>query len=86
MYKRTILLVTLLVCATALVAIILHAQSHRYDIVAIAGGAGGSNNEKGDLDVQAWLIDHKTGQVWFIQGHNFVIPIRRLSDQETFGK
>jgi hypothetical protein len=86
MYRKTIVIVTVLVCATLIGAVYLNGQAHRYDIVAVGAGAGGSSNDKGDLDVGAWLIDHRTGQVWVIQGHNYVVPIRRLSDQETFGK
>ena len=67
MYKRTILIVTVLICTTALVAIYLHEQAHRYDIVAAGAGGGGSNDQQGQIEVNAWLIDHKTGKIWEVE-------------------
>lgn len=86
MYKRTIVLVAVLICATVILAVFLIGQAHRYDIVAVAAGSGGSTDERGDLSVEEWLIDHKTGQVWSIHHDKFMVPIHRMSEQEAEGK
>jgi hypothetical protein len=78
MYKKTVLIVTILVCATVLLAVFLHEQAHRFDIVAVGAGAGGSNEDKGDEEIGAWLIDHKTGDVWSLEHRRFVVPAIRV--------
>jgi hypothetical protein len=77
MYKRTLLIVTILVCLTCLATVYLNGQAHRYDIVAVGAGGGGSNEDKGDTEISAWLVDHKTGEVWAIED-GFVVPATRV--------
>jgi hypothetical protein len=77
MYRRTILIVTVLICATLLVREYLNGEAHRYDIVTVGVGGGGSNQERGDLTTEEFLIDHKTGEVWVIEDR-MLIPTQKL--------
>lgn len=79
MYKKTLVIVTVLVCATFLAAVYLNGQAHRYDIVAVGAG-GGSNADQGNVEVGTWLVDHKTGEIWAIKGVHGVVPIPRIGD------
>jgi hypothetical protein len=47
-----------------LLAIYLHGEARRYDVVIAAAGSGGSQTEAGSTDATAYLVDHKTGRVW----------------------
>jgi hypothetical protein len=78
MYRKTILIVAILVCAIVLAATYLSGQAHRYDIVAVGAGGGGSNEDKGDITTEEYLIDHKTGEVWQIEYRMF-IPITKVN-------
>jgi hypothetical protein len=42
----------------------MHDRAHRYDIVAAGAGSGGTQNDAGLTDIQAFIIDHQTGKVW----------------------
>jgi hypothetical protein len=85
MYKRTLLITTVLVCVTILAAVMLHEQGHRYDIVAVAAGAGGSTEDKGDAVMEAWLIDHKTGEISKIIG-NVVVRAKKIDQNDQPSK
>jgi hypothetical protein len=60
----------LILIGTILVATYMHESYHRYDLVtagAGSGGSGGSQDEsgkEGDVRINAYLIDHRTGRVW----------------------
>lgn len=64
--------VLILLCAilTVLSATYMHESYHRYDLVtaaAASGGSGGSQDvtgEAGDIQINVYLIDHRTGRVW----------------------
>jgi hypothetical protein len=77
MYRKTLLIMTVLICATTLLALFLHEQAHRYDIVAVGAGAGGSNGEKGDVSTEEFLIDHKTGEVYVVSDP-LLIQLKRI--------
>lgn len=77
MYRKSILLMTVLVCATILLSVFLHERSHRFDIVTVGAGGGGSSEEKGDAMTAAWLVDHQTGQVWSIRS-SLVVPMEKI--------
>ena len=86
MCRRTLLIVAMLVCLTCLAAVYLNGQAHRYDIVAVGAGAGGSNGDKGDTEIKAWLVDHKTGDVWAVAGGHVVPTIRIGNDGDEIKK
>jgi hypothetical protein len=50
--------------ATVLAAPYIYGRTHRYDLVAVAAGSGGSQNDEGRTIATAYLIDHQTGRVW----------------------
>jgi len=82
MRTRAIMIVTVLVCATVLAAVILYDAAHRYDLVAV--GAGGSSQDNGPIAV--WLVDHKTGDVWTSDSASAVlIPVHLLTQEEMHG-
>jgi hypothetical protein len=79
-------------CLAGLIAVCLfvvelhfHDESHRYDVVGFAAGAGGSQDHGGDTKIQAYLVDHKTGRVWVIAGGTagWVVPTVRFSCAQT---
>lgn len=58
---------------TALLATIwgvtyMHDRAHRYDIVAAGAGSGGTQDQAGETDIKAFIIDHQTGRVWMATG------------------
>jgi len=65
----------------------MHERAHRYDIVAVgagSGGSGGSQDTTGDVgntEILAYLVDHKTGKVWVIHGP-VEVPTARRSCQD----
>lgn len=61
--------ITLLIAALVLfLAFHLHDSAHRYDVVVAAAGSGGSQDTAGSTDTVAYLVDHKTGRVWELNG------------------
>jgi hypothetical protein len=61
--------ITLLVAALVLLlASHWHDSAHRFDVVVAAAGSGGSRQEAGSTKEVAYLIDHKTGRVWELDG------------------
>jgi len=59
----------------------MHDRSHRYDIVATGAGSGGTQNDAGQTDFRAFIIDHRTGRVWvYVNGPSgFVaLPLTRI--------
>jgi hypothetical protein len=75
---KSLAFVGLLVWLSALAY--FHERAHRYDIVGSAAGGGASSDQKGDVLTDAYLIDHWTGKVWYIDGGNWVaFPISRLT-------
>jgi hypothetical protein len=81
MRERTLILMTLLLCGTILLAVFLYDEAHRYDVVA--AGSGGSNEQQGDI--QAFLVDHKTGQMWMqVADEAALVPmVRETSTQPS---
>jgi hypothetical protein len=77
--KTMALLATL---ATILGATYLHDRAHRYDIVAAGAGSGGTQNDAGQTDFRAFIIDHQTGKVWMFRlgtpGVFVGMPLTRL--------
>ena len=65
----------------------MHDREHRYEIVeagAGSGGGGGSQENTGDTgstEIAAFLLDHKTGKVWYIRGP-VEVPAARRSCQD----
>jgi hypothetical protein len=59
----------------------MHDRAHRYDVVVAGAGSGGSQDSVGETEVTAYLIDHKTGQVWEFIG-NRGVPTMRMSCQD----
>jgi len=78
MRERTLILMVLLLCGTIVLAVFLHAQVHRWDVVAV--GSGGSNDSQGDI--QVFLVDHKTGQVW-TQLDGVLVPMKRYTSEQA---
>ena|ERR1700740_971745 len=82
--KTLALLATL---ATIWGATYMHDRAHRYDIVAAgagSGGSGGSQGATGDVgstEIDAYLLDHKTGKVWYVHGP-IEVPAARRSCQD----
>jgi hypothetical protein len=60
-----------------LLAAYLHGEARRYDVVVAAAGSGGSQDETGSTDTMAYLVDHKTGKVWELDGE-LAQPVLRL--------
>jgi hypothetical protein len=59
----------LLVTATVyFVAMHLHDEARRYDVVVAGAGSGGSQDASGETDFRGYLVDHKTGRVWVLMG------------------
>jgi hypothetical protein len=65
----------------------MHDRANRYDIVVAGAGSGGSGGsqenagEVGSTQIDAYLVDHKTGKVWFVRGP-IEIPTARRSCQD----
>jgi hypothetical protein len=65
----------------------MHDRAHRYDIVMAGAGSGGSGGsqenagEVGSTQIDAYLVDHKTGKVLFLRGM-YEIPTVRRSCQD----
>ena len=51
-----------------LLALYMHDSAHRYDVVIAAAGSGGSQQDAGSTTTVAYLVDHKTGRVWQLNG------------------
>jgi hypothetical protein len=64
--KATPIIVTLLVCITALMVAHMVTEGRRYNVVSVGAGSGGSNDASGDTDFRSYLLDRKTGKVWFL--------------------
>jgi hypothetical protein len=58
----------------------IHDRAHRYDIVVAGAGSGGTQNDAGQTDLRAFIIDHQSGRVWMSVGSlGFMgIPLMRL--------
>lgn len=85
---RTVLAYTTLVFAASLLMITLHFhdEAHGYDVVGFAAGSGGAQDQPGQTEIKAYLVDHKTGRVWRVgevAGPELVIPTRRLTCTEA---
>jgi hypothetical protein len=71
--------IVLLVAALALLlAVHLHDEAHRYDVVMAGAGSGGSQEREGSTEVVGYLVDHKTGKVWRLGGLN-AVPVTKLA-------
>ena len=55
-------------CLVLLLASYLHDSARRYDVVLAAAGSGGSQENVGSTETAAYLVDHKTGRVWELDG------------------
>jgi hypothetical protein len=66
--KPTTAIIFLLAALVLLLAIYLHNSAHRYDVVVAAAGTGGSQENVGSTETVAYLVDHKTGRVWQLEG------------------
>jgi hypothetical protein len=61
--------VTFLAAALVLLlAFYMHDSAHRFDVVLAAAASGGSQQDAGTTTTIAYLIDHKTGRVWELDG------------------
>lgn len=66
---KPIAALTLLLCAGIfLLASHLHDEAHRFDVVLATAGSGGSQQDAGSVIATAYLVDHKTGKVWELNG------------------
>lgn len=70
--------------ATVFGGIYIHDRAHRYDVVAAGAGSGGSQEQPGETEVNAYLIDHATGRVWLIGGE-LALPVTRMTCKEYNG-
>jgi hypothetical protein len=71
--------IALLVAALALLlAVHLHDEAHRYDVVVAAAGSGGSQENEGSTQVVGYLVDHKTGRVWLLESAA-QLPVRVMN-------
>jgi hypothetical protein len=70
--------------ATVFGAVYIHDRAHRYDVVTVAAGSGGSQEQPGETKVDAYLIDHATGRVWTIEGVD-ALPVTRMTCKEYNG-
>jgi hypothetical protein len=79
--------VTLTLCASALGVAYVVTEGHRYDVVAVGAGSGGSQTTEGSTDFKSYLIDHRTGKTWTLEGGNSVaIPTVVWSCKQAFPK
>lgn len=60
-----------------LLAIYMHAEVRRFDVVLTSAGSGGSQTETGSTDTTGYLVDHKTGRVWELN-RKIAEPLIRL--------
>jgi hypothetical protein len=70
-----------------LLALHLHDEAHRYDVVVAGAGSGGSQTDSGSTEIVGYLVDHKTGKVWFVEGADRIPtvlhPCRTQNTNET---
>lgn len=66
--KLATAIVLLVAALVLLLASHLHDQAHRYDVVVAGAGAGGSQENPGSTEIGGYLVDHKTGRVWSLNG------------------
>jgi hypothetical protein len=66
--KPTTAIILLLAALVLLLAVYLHDSAHRYDVVVAAAGSGGSRENVGSTETVGYLVDHKTGRVWQLEG------------------
>lgn len=79
--------VTIVLCASALGVAYVVTEGHRYDVVAVGAGSGGSQTAEGSADFRSYLIDHRTGRTWSLNGDNVVaLPTAVLSCKQAFPK
>src|SRR5258707_15646388 len=73
--------ITLWLAALAvLLAVHLHDEAHRYDVVVAGAGSGGSQTETGSTEIVGYLVDHKTGRVWLLGGlRQFPVEVMNCS-------
>lgn len=45
----------------------MHDRNHRYDVVAAGAGAGRTQDTR-EIDIRAFVIDHRTGKLWVWSG------------------
>ena len=62
--------VILLAAILMLLAVRLHDDARRYDVVMAGAGSGGSQSDSGSAEILGYLVDHKTGRVWLLAGQN----------------
>jgi hypothetical protein len=66
---KLITALSLLIAALVLLlASHLHDAAYRFDVVMAAAGSGGSQQDAGSVIATAYLVDHKTGKVWELNG------------------
>jgi hypothetical protein len=76
--KTLALLATL---ATVLGSTYIYARAHRYDIVVGAAGSNGSGDSSGQLEIDAYLVDHVTGKVRVIESNSPIsFPVTPMED------
>jgi hypothetical protein len=56
----------------------LYAEAHRYDVVGVGAGSGGSQQDQGDYDITFYLVDHKTGKIWRLHTET-AVPVKYLT-------
>ncbi len=77
--------VTLALCASALGVAYVVTEGHRYDVVAVGAGSGGSQTGEGSTDFKGYLVDHKTGQTWSLDGHDVIaLPTAVMSCKQAY--
>lgn len=75
------------VSITILIAVYMHDRAFRYDVVAAGAGSGGSQDNAGSTEVRAYIIDHQTGRVWFLNGPVWVAaPVGKVGSCEAIAK
>jgi hypothetical protein len=71
------------VIATIFGATYMHDRANRYDVVAAGAGGGASQDQPGETEAPAFLVDHATGKVWFIAETNLTAyPVTRVTCQD----
>lgn len=60
-------------------------ESHRYDVVAVGAGSGGSQTAEGSTDFKSYLIDHRTGKTWSLEGDQIIaLPTAVMSCKQAY--
>jgi hypothetical protein len=88
MRTATLAICTVVLAITALVISHWIVEAHRYDIIAVGAGSGGSQDTAGTTEFRTYLLDHKTGMTWTIFDPGMMkageFPLERWSCKQVY--